>query len=134
MRYGTSQCSNDRLPAEQLWKVLEDGELINSAIEQAKALEGRAAELAALNDTEQPERTTPADLDQLRRELRAALEHATPIRAKTVLQAMIENIRVDARDNIEPTFRINHAGRWSQPESIPILPAASGATAVQIGR
>jgi hypothetical protein len=55
---------------------------------------------------EQPERTNPADLDQLRRELSAALEHATPIRAKTILQTMIENIRVDARDNIEPTFRI----------------------------
>lgn len=37
---------------------------------------------------------------------RAALEHSTPTRAKTVLQAMIDNIRVDARDRIEPTFRV----------------------------
>lgn len=67
---------------------------------------------AALKDTEQRERTTPADLDQLRSELRAALERATPVRAKTVLQAMIENIRIDARDNIEPTFRVP-AVLWS---------------------
>jgi hypothetical protein len=75
--------------------------------EQAKALEGRAAELAAIaEDTEQPERITRADLDALRHELRAALEHSTPARAKTVLQAMIDGIRVDARDRIEPTFRV----------------------------
>jgi len=48
----------------------------------------------------------PADLDLLRDELCAVLEHATPVRAKTVLQAMIDGIRVDARDNIEPTFRV----------------------------
>jgi site-specific DNA recombinase len=173
MRYGTKHCANDRLPAEKLeqavtrrlWKVLNDGDLINEAIEetyarmtertdeqaseheavqrkltetraamdryfrafengtmpedtcapriaalgeQAKGLEGRAAELAAAadDDTEQPERVTPADLDALRHELRAALEHNTPARAKTVLQAMIDGIRVDARDKIEPTFRI----------------------------
>ncbi len=171
MRYGTKHCANDRLPAEQLekavtrrlWKVLEDGDLVNKAIEQtyarltertdeqtsereavqrkltetraamdryfrafengtmpedtcapriaalgeqANALEGRAAELAALNNTERPERITPAGLDLLRQELRAALEHATPVRAKTVLQAMIDTIRVDARDHIAPTFRV----------------------------
>ena len=174
MSYGTKHCANDRLPAEKLeqavtgrlWKVLNDGDLINEAIEetyarmtertgeqtseheavqrkltetraamnryfrafdnatmpedicapriaalgeQAKALEGRAAELAAAaddDDTEQPERVTPADLDALRHELRAALEHNTAARAKTVLQAMIDGIRVDARDKIEPTFRV----------------------------
>jgi len=152
--YGAKHCANDRLPAEKLeqavtgrlWKVLNDGDLINEAIEetyarmtertgeqtseheavqrkltetraamdryfrafdnatmpedicapriaalgeQAKALEGRAAELAAAadDDTEQPERVTPADLDALRHELRAALEHNTAARAKTVLHS-----------------------------------------------
>jgi site-specific DNA recombinase len=74
--------------------------------EQAKALERRASELAALEDPEQPERTTSADLDALRNALRAALEHSSPIRAKTILQALIQEIRVDARDKIEPTFRV----------------------------
>jgi site-specific DNA recombinase len=172
MRYGTKHCANDRLPAEKLeqavtrrlWKVLEDHDLLDLAInetyerlteragnqtserdaitrklaetraamdryfhafengtmpedtcaprlaalgEQAKALEARAAELATIDqDTEQPERITRADLDALRSELRAALEHSTPARTKTVLQAMIDGIRVDARDRIEPTFRI----------------------------
>jgi hypothetical protein len=75
--------------------------------EQAKALEARAAELATITeDTEQPERITRTDLDALRHELRAALEHSTPARTKTVLQAMIDGIRVDACDSIEPTFRV----------------------------
>ena len=55
---------------------------------------------------EQPERTTPAELDTLRNKLRAALNDSTPARAKTTLQAMIDGIRVHARDNIEPTFRV----------------------------
>jgi hypothetical protein len=66
----------------------------------------RASELATLNDDEQPERTTPAELDTLRNKLRAALNDSTPARAKTTLQAMIDGIRVNARDNIEPTFRV----------------------------
>lgn len=49
--------------------------------------------------------TTTMCSRSLRHEQRAALEHSTPARTKTVLQAMIENICVDARDHIEPTFR-----------------------------
>jgi site-specific DNA recombinase len=79
---------------------------IASLSEQAKALETRASELATLNDDEQPERTTPADLDTLRSKLRAALNDSAPARAKTALQAMIHGIQVHARDNIEPTFRV----------------------------
>jgi site-specific DNA recombinase len=74
--------------------------------EEAKALEARAAELAAHEDDEQPERTTPADLDALRSTLRAALNASTPTDAKTALHTLIDQIRVDARDQIEPTFRI----------------------------
>ena len=73
---------------------------------QRKLADTRAAQLNQLEDTEPPPRTTTADLDQLRRELHAALKHAAPIRAKTVLQAMIDSIRVGARGHIEPTFRV----------------------------
>jgi site-specific DNA recombinase len=79
---------------------------IASLSEQAKALESRAAELAAQQDDEQPERATTADLDALRGNLRAALNDSTPARVKGVLQTMIDTIRVDARDHIEPTFRV----------------------------
>jgi hypothetical protein len=72
--------------------------------EQAKALEVRAGELAALDDAEQPERTTDADLQALRNTLRVALDDGTPQRIKTILQDLTEEIRVDARDAIEPTF------------------------------
>ncbi|HSZ06674.1 MAG TPA: hypothetical protein VK778_15915 [Solirubrobacteraceae bacterium] len=63
-----------------------------------------ASELAHQDD-EQPERASSDDLDVLRHSLRAALNDSAPTRAKT-LQAMIDGIRVHARDNIEPTFRI----------------------------
>jgi hypothetical protein len=72
--------------------------------EQAKALEVRAGELAALDDAEQPERTTDADLQALRNALRVALDDGTPQRIKTILQDLTEEIRVDARDTIEPTL------------------------------
>ncbi len=172
MRYGTSRCSNDRLPAEKLeqavtrrlWEILDDHDLIEDAItqayrrlterddqqqselaavqqklaetravmdryfrafengtmpedtcasriaslnEQAKTLERRASELAASHDEEeQPERASAADLHLLRDTLRNALNDSTPTHAKTVLQALIDEIRVDSRDHIEPTFRV----------------------------
>jgi hypothetical protein len=46
------------------------------------------------------------ELDVLRSTLRDALEDSTPTRAKTVLPSMIDEIRVDARDHIEPNFRV----------------------------
>jgi site-specific DNA recombinase len=79
---------------------------IASLGEQVKALEGRAADLAAAEDDEQPERVNTAELDALRNTLQAALRDSTPTRTKAVLQAMIDTIRVDARDQIEPTFRV----------------------------
>ena len=83
------------------------GPRIATLNEQAKMLERRASELATLaDDDEQPERTNAAELDALRSTLRAALEDSTPTRTKTVLQTMIDGIRVDARDRIEPTFRV----------------------------
>jgi site-specific DNA recombinase len=75
--------------------------------EQAKALERRASELAAQqDDDEHPERVSAADLDTLRSDLHAMLNDSDPKRVKAVLQAMIDGIRVDARDQIEPTFRV----------------------------
>jgi site-specific DNA recombinase len=79
---------------------------IASLSEQAKALETRASELAAQDDDEQPERAAAADLDALRENLRTALHESNPKRVKGVLQALIDGIRVDARDQIEPTFRV----------------------------
>jgi site-specific DNA recombinase len=75
--------------------------------EQAKTFERRASELAARqDDDEHPERTSDAELDALRDALKTALEDGTPTRIKPVLQAMIDGIRIDARDQIEPTFRV----------------------------
>ena len=171
MRYGTSRCDNDRLPAEQLEQavtrrlstILEDHRLIDRAIshayekltrrdeqqdselaaiqrklaetrgamdryfhafetatmpedtcapriaalsEQAKALQARAAELTAHQDATPPERASTADVDKLRQTLHAALKTSTPTHLKPILQALIDNVRVEGRENIEPTFRI----------------------------
>jgi site-specific DNA recombinase len=80
---------------------------IASLSEQSKALENRISELTTQqDDDEQPERASAADLDALRGNLRAALNDSNPKRVKGVLQAMIDGIRVDARDQIEPIFRV----------------------------
>jgi hypothetical protein len=44
--------------------------------------------------------------DALRGDLHAMLNDSDPKRVKGVLQAMIDGIRVDARDQIDPTFRV----------------------------
>lgn len=171
MRYGTSRCANDRLPAEKLeqavtrrlWQVLDDHDLIEDAIsttyqrltqrdeneqselaaiqtkltetraaldryfkafenatmpedtcapriaaltEQAKTLEAHAAELAAQAQEQPPERASSTDLDSLRRTLRDALNHSSPTQAKSALHALIEEIRIDSRQSIEPTFQV----------------------------
>jgi hypothetical protein len=54
----------------------------------------------------QPERASAADLDALRSPLHAALNDSNPKRVKGVLQAVIDGIRVNARDQIESTFRV----------------------------
>jgi site-specific DNA recombinase len=80
---------------------------IASLSEQAKALERRASELAAQqDDDEQPKRVSAADLDALRSDLHTIPNNSDPKRDKSVLQATIDEIRMDARDQIEPTFRI----------------------------
>jgi len=73
--------------------------------EQATGLERRISEIAA-HDDEQPERTNATELDALRIALRAALKDSAPTRTKAGLQSLIETIRVDACDHIEPTFRV----------------------------
>jgi hypothetical protein len=78
---------------------------VASLTEQATALERRISELAAHED-EQPERTNATELDALRSALCVALKDGTPTRTKAVLQSLIETIRVDARDHIEPAFRV----------------------------
>ena len=74
--------------------------------EQAKGLYARASELSVLDQAERPERVTDDDLRALRNALRAALHDGTARQIKTILQDLTEEVRVDARDAIEPTYLI----------------------------
>ena len=74
--------------------------------EQAKGLQARASELSVLDEAERPERATDDDLQALRNALRAALNNGTPRQIKAILQDLTEEVRIDARDAIEPTFSI----------------------------
>lgn len=74
--------------------------------EQAKALEARASELAVLSDSEPAQRVTSADLDAIRQRVRSALDDGAPMRVKLILQELTEEVRINARDVIEPTFLI----------------------------
>jgi hypothetical protein len=74
--------------------------------EQTKALEGRASELATLADSEPVQRISEADLDAIRQRVRAALDDGGPMRVKAILQELTDEIRIDSRDAIEPTFLV----------------------------
>jgi site-specific DNA recombinase len=82
-----SKLAETRAVMDRYFRAFEAGTMpentcaprIAALAEEAKALEGRASELATLQDnTEQPERTTPGDLDALRSTLRAALKGQHP--------------------------------------------------------
>jgi len=74
--------------------------------EQTKALEARASELATLADSEPVQRISEADLDTIRQRVRAALDDGGPMRVKAILQELTDEIRIDSRDAIEPTFLV----------------------------
>jgi len=74
--------------------------------EQTKALEARASELATLADSEPVQRISENDLDAIRQRVRAALDDGGPMRVKAILQELTDEIRIDARDAIEPTFLV----------------------------
>ena len=64
--------------------------------------------MASSSPSAQPQPTSTSSATNFSRVLR----NAAPIRIKTVLQALIDGIRVDGRDCIEPTFRVP-AVRWT---------------------
>ncbi len=64
--------------------------------EQAKALEARVSELAVLGDSEPLECISTADLDAIRRKVRAPLDNGEPMRVKAILQELTEEVRIDA--------------------------------------
>jgi hypothetical protein len=74
--------------------------------EQTKALEARASELATLADSEPVQRISEADLEAIRQRVRAALDDGGPMRVKAILQELTDEIRIDGRDAIEPTFLV----------------------------
>jgi hypothetical protein len=79
---------------------------IHALSEQTKALEARASELATLADSEPVQCISETDLDTIRRRVRAALDDGGPVRVKAILQELADEIRIDGRDAIEPTFLI----------------------------
>jgi hypothetical protein len=49
---------------------------------------------------------TSADLDAIRQRVPSALDDGAPMRVEPILQELTEEVRIDARDVIEPTFLI----------------------------
>jgi hypothetical protein len=56
-----------------------------------------------------------------RGKVRAALDNGGPMRVKAILQELTEEVRIDARDAIEPTFLIpavrRRQVRWARQDS-----------------
>lgn len=70
--------------------------------EQAKALQARVSELAVLDDSKPLECISTADLDAIRRKVRAPRDNGEPMRVKAILQELTEEVRIDARDAVKP--------------------------------
>ncbi|MGH3715474.1 MAG: recombinase family protein, partial [Micromonosporaceae bacterium] len=81
------------------------GPRIEALSQQATQLRDRREELLHALDA-QPQAPTEADLAALRAAIRHALTSGEPGAIKRVNDALIHEIRVTARDQIKPTFRI----------------------------
>jgi site-specific DNA recombinase len=71
----------------------------------------RRAELAKTQH-DRPAAPTRDDLDRLRSELQDALEHGPNPARKALIQSLVQDIRVEGRDCVRPTFRIPN---WHAP-------------------
>ncbi len=78
-------------------------------------LRTRRAALQADLDSTTVAAPTAADLDQLRRRIREALDTGPDHARKTVLQELVHEIRVESRRCIRPTFRVPDQSPSSQP-------------------
>ncbi len=116
-----------RAALERYFEAFERGSLpedacsprITELTEQTRALERRRAELAqAAEELEQPEKIGNDDLAALRAELEQALEHGPLGQRKVIVQSLIDEITVDSRAAIQPTFRVpavRHVYRSMEP-------------------
>jgi site-specific DNA recombinase len=77
---------------------------IDELSRQITGLQARRDELA-LDDTE-PEPLTDADLDALQAEVGEVIRNGDPPARKALLQALIDEIRVESRAAIHPTFAL----------------------------
>jgi hypothetical protein len=84
---------------------MRNASAIVSYFASPKALERPRQRTRHPVDDEQSERVSAADIDALRGHLHA-IQRQRPQARQCVLHAMIDGIRVDARDQIEPTFRV----------------------------
>jgi hypothetical protein len=90
---------------DRYFRALENGTMpedtcaprIAALSEHAKALEARATELALLSGSEPVQRVSAADLDAIRRRVRAALDDGGPMRVNTILQELAEEVRIDPK-------------------------------------
>jgi site-specific DNA recombinase len=78
---------------------------IAALTDKLAGLEARHAELAN-EDTDQPEPLSEDDLRALTRHAQAVIDHGDPAQLKTLLQAMVAEIKVASRSEIYPYFSL----------------------------
>ncbi len=109
-RYGTAHCDSDRLPAPALEDAILEG------------LHARRDELAP-DDTQTSEALSDEDLRALQTHARHVITTGDPPARKALLQALVADIRVVSRHEIDPTVscpRFDHrADQYPQRGSNP---------------
>jgi len=82
------------------------GKRVKALAAQASALRTRRQEVADQIDDVDLACATPEQLAALREQIKQALAEGSPATVKTLLQALIHEIRVDSRQAIHPVFRV----------------------------
>jgi site-specific DNA recombinase len=99
---------------ERYYEAFEQGKLSPDRCEERLSrlearledLRGQQAELAPSTPDEAGHRPTPADLAAVADQLERVIAEGEPQKAKALLRLLIQELRVDGRARIQPTYRL----------------------------
>ncbi|MHB1510390.1 MAG: recombinase family protein [Acidimicrobiales bacterium] len=94
------------------------GERVTALGLQATVLRARSEQLTGEMDDADLAAPTPEELSVLRERVAEAVAEGSPGPVKTLLHALIHEIRVDSRDAIHPTFRVPLGGDHHRDDAV----------------
>jgi len=100
------------------------GERVKALAARASALRARRQDLADQMDEAELVAPTPGELAALRARVAEAVANGSPATVKSLLHALVHEIRVDSREAIHPVFRVPLGGDH-QPDDAVRAPSRS---------